>query len=104
MFSLDFSNNSILISGVEIGTHFYWDIGGVALHGQVFLVSWFVITLLVIFSVERKLHAPLIPPRIQSGTPRAAYYAAVFLLSFLPSKTFRFNDDKRLLQETLDRR
>jgi F-type H+-transporting ATPase subunit a len=51
MFSLDFSNNSILISGVEIGTHFYWDIGGVALHGQVFLVSWFVITLLVIFSV-----------------------------------------------------
>ena len=56
------------------------------------------------FSVERKLHAPLIPPRIQSGTPRAAYYAAVFLLSFLPSKTFRFNDDKRLLQETLDRR
>ena len=51
MFSLDFSNNSILISGVEIGTHFYWDIGGVALHGQVFLVSWFVITLLIIFSV-----------------------------------------------------
>ena len=51
MLSLDFSNNSILISGVEIGTHFYWDIGGVALHGQVFLVSWFVITLLVIFSV-----------------------------------------------------
>ena len=51
MLSLDFSNNSILLSGVEIGTHFYWDIGGVALHGQVFLVSWFVITLLVIFSV-----------------------------------------------------
>ena len=39
MFPLDFSTNSILLSGVEIGTHFYWDIGDIALHGQVFIVS-----------------------------------------------------------------
>ena len=50
MFPLDFSNNSVLLSGVEIGTHYYWEIGDIALHGQVFIVSWFVITLLVIFS------------------------------------------------------
>jgi F-type H+-transporting ATPase subunit a len=28
------------LAGVEVGTHFYWDIGGAKLHGQVFLVSW----------------------------------------------------------------
>jgi F-type H+-transporting ATPase subunit a len=50
MFPLDFSNNSLLVSEVEIGTHFYWDIGNISLHGQVFIVSWFVITILVIFS------------------------------------------------------
>jgi F-type H+-transporting ATPase subunit a len=35
------------LSGVEIGTHFYWEIGDFSLHGQVFLVSWFVIMLLL---------------------------------------------------------
>ena len=35
------------MSGVEIGTHFYWEIGDFSLHGQVFLVSWFVIILLL---------------------------------------------------------
>jgi F-type H+-transporting ATPase subunit a len=50
MFPLDFSNNSLLLSGVEIGTHFYWDIGNIALHGQVFIVSWFVIAILIVFS------------------------------------------------------
>ena len=30
MFPLDFSDNSILLSGVEIGTHYYWDIGDIS--------------------------------------------------------------------------
>jgi F-type H+-transporting ATPase subunit a len=48
---MDFINNSILLAGgVEIGTHYYWHIGEVSLHGQVFIVSWFVITLLLIAS------------------------------------------------------
>ena len=44
---MDFINNSILLAGVEIGTHYYWDIAGFAIHGQVFIVSWFVIGLLL---------------------------------------------------------
>jgi F-type H+-transporting ATPase subunit a len=47
---MDFINNSILLAGVEIGTHYYWEIGDLAIHGQVFIVSWFVITLLVLAS------------------------------------------------------
>jgi hypothetical protein len=37
---MDFINNSILLAGVEIGTHYYWEIAGFSLHGQVFIVSW----------------------------------------------------------------
>merc|ERR1711937_492409 len=43
----DFINNSILLAGVEIGTHYYWEIAGFSLHGQVFIVSWVVIGLLL---------------------------------------------------------
>ena len=47
MYTLNFLANTLLLSGVEIGTHFYWEIGDFSLHGQVFLVSWFVIMLLL---------------------------------------------------------
>ena len=47
MYTLNFLANTLLLSGVEIGTHFFWEIGGFSLHGQVFLVSWFVIILLL---------------------------------------------------------
>jgi len=42
--------SSILIADVEIGTHYYWNIGELTLHGQVFIVSWVVIGLLLLFS------------------------------------------------------
>jgi F-type H+-transporting ATPase subunit a len=48
MFLENFSNISSLISEIEVGAHFYWDVAGIQLHGQVFIVSWFVISLLVI--------------------------------------------------------
>lgn len=47
---MNFIYSSILIADVEIGTHYYWNIGEVALHGQVFIVSWVVIGLLLLFS------------------------------------------------------
>ena len=48
MYPFDLTQTSLLLSsGVEVGVHYYWDIAGLALHGQVFLVSWFVIILLL---------------------------------------------------------
>ena len=47
---MDFINNSLLVAGVEIGTHYYWKVGEYELHGQVFIVSWFVISLLLLAS------------------------------------------------------
>jgi len=42
--------SSIFIANVEIGTHYYWNIGELTLHGQVLLVSWVVIGFLLVFS------------------------------------------------------
>ena len=35
------------ISGVEVGQHFYWQIGGFQIHAQVLITSWVVITILL---------------------------------------------------------
>jgi hypothetical protein len=35
------------ISGVEIGQHFYWQIGGFQIHAQVLITSWVIITILI---------------------------------------------------------
>nr|AJB98456.1 ATP synthase CF0 subunit IV [Helminthostachys zeylanica] len=39
-------NNSYQISGVEVGQHFYWQIGGFQIHAQVLTTSWVVIAAL----------------------------------------------------------
>ncbi|KAL6557696.1 hypothetical protein OROMI_018046 [Orobanche minor] len=35
------------ISGVKVGQHFYWQIGGLQVHGQVLITSWVVIAILL---------------------------------------------------------
>ena len=34
--------NTFSLASLEIGKHFYWEIGNFRLHGQVFLTSWLV--------------------------------------------------------------
>ena len=52
-------NSNILyqISGVEVGQHLYWQIGGLEVHAQVLITSWIVIALLLLaaFFGTRKL-------------------------------------------------
>ena len=38
---------SLLLSGIEVGVHYYWDIAGISLHGEVFIISWLVIFLIL---------------------------------------------------------
>lgn len=47
--ALEFSS-SLLLSGVEVGKHLYWEFQNITFHGQVFVVSWFVIMVLLVFS------------------------------------------------------
>lgn len=63
--SLIFSN-FLSLAELEVGRHFYWDLGGFSLHGQVFLTSWFVIGLLVIATVLAGRDRKQIPTGLQN--------------------------------------
>jgi F-type H+-transporting ATPase subunit a len=39
------------LADLEVGKHFYWEVFGYSLHGQVFLVSWLVIGLILAASI-----------------------------------------------------
>jgi F-type H+-transporting ATPase subunit a len=54
------------LAGVEVGTHFYWDIGGLKLHGQVFIVSWFAFLAIIIFAVASTRNLERIPKGFQN--------------------------------------
>nr|YP_007474807.1 ATP synthase CF0 A chain [Taxus mairei]AOQ30720.1 AtpI [Taxus chinensis]QBK33091.1 ATP synthase CF0 A subunit [Taxus sp. 'Qinling type']AEX99594.1 ATP synthase CF0 A chain [Taxus mairei]QBK35305.1 ATP synthase CF0 A subunit [Taxus sp. 'Qinling type']QBK36125.1 ATP synthase CF0 A subunit [Taxus sp. 'Qinling type'] len=46
-FSINTLNNFDEISIVEVGQHFYWQIGGFQVHAQVLITSWIVIAILL---------------------------------------------------------
>jgi F-type H+-transporting ATPase subunit a len=54
------------IAELEVGKHFYWQIGNLKLHGQVFLTSWFVIGVLVIAAFLASRRSDRIPSGIQN--------------------------------------
>jgi F-type H+-transporting ATPase subunit a len=44
-------SSTLILSEVEVGKHFYWEIQGLTFHGQVFIVCWFVILITLLMSV-----------------------------------------------------
>lgn len=58
--------NSLPLASLEVGHHFLWKIGNYTVHGQVFLVSWLVIALLLIASVAATLNIQKVPTGIQN--------------------------------------
>ncbi len=58
--------NSLPIAELEVGKHFYWQVGGLKLHGQVVLTSWFVMGLLVVTSLAATRNIQRIPGGIQN--------------------------------------
>nr|YP_009308868.1 ATP synthase CF0 subunit IV [Toxarium undulatum]AOS86611.1 ATP synthase CF0 subunit IV [Toxarium undulatum] len=45
-----YSNTCTLLAEAEVGKHFYWSFAGFLIHGQVMIVIWFVLFLLLVFS------------------------------------------------------
>jgi len=58
--------NSFPLASLEVGKHFYWEIGNLKLHGQVFMTSWFVIAILLIASVAGTRNIQRIPSGMQN--------------------------------------
>lgn len=56
----------IELSTVEVGKHLYWEIGTYNIHGQVFIVSWLVISLLLLISFIGTRNLSRIPSKLQN--------------------------------------
>lgn len=56
----------IQLSAVEVGKHLYWRIGNYNVHGQVFLVSWLVIFILLMISFIGTRDLQRIPGQLQN--------------------------------------
>ncbi len=67
--------DSLPLAKLEVGQHFYWQLGNLKLHGQVFLTSWFVIGVLVIASLAATRNVQRIP----SGMQNFMEYALEFI-------------------------
>lgn len=63
------------LSAIEVGQHLYWNIGNYKIHGQVFIVSWIVISVLLAIS--------FIGTRRLSRVPSGSQNFMEFILEFL---------------------
>jgi F-type H+-transporting ATPase subunit a len=61
-----YSNTFTLLAEAEVGKHFYWNIAGSLVHGQVLLVIWLVISILLILSALATKNADRIPHGFQN--------------------------------------
>jgi len=56
------------ISEVSVGQHFYWDIAGYQVHGQVLLMSWFVLGTVMVFGLIANKDLKPLPEGLQNFT------------------------------------
>ena len=54
-------NTFSLLASAEVGKHFYWDLAGFLVHGQVLVVIWLVVFILIILSFLGTTNAERIP-------------------------------------------
>jgi F-type H+-transporting ATPase subunit a len=59
-------HNLLPFAKIEVGNHLYWQLGGLKIHGQVFITSWIVIGLLLIASFAATRNVQRIPSGIQN--------------------------------------
>jgi len=63
------SNNILFdIAEVTIGEHYYWDIGGYQVHGQVLITSWVVLAIIAVLSFLGNKDLKVIPEGLQNLT------------------------------------
>lgn len=60
------SNMFTLLAEAGVGKHFYWNLAGFLVHGQVFVVLWFVFAILLTFAFLGSSNAERIPHGFQN--------------------------------------
>nr|YP_010619463.1 ATP synthase CF0 subunit IV [Xiphosiphonia pinnulata]WAX03476.1 ATP synthase CF0 subunit IV [Xiphosiphonia pinnulata] len=64
--NIDEVSSFLFLSSVEVGKHLYWKIGSYDIHGQVFIVSWIVIFILVVLSFAGTRNLQRTPGKFQN--------------------------------------
>ncbi|MBD2182306.1 F0F1 ATP synthase subunit A [Planktothrix sp. FACHB-1355] len=81
--------NCFTLASLEVGHHFYWELGNLKVHGQVFLTSWFVIGLLVLASLAATKNIQRIPSGIQNFMEYALEFIRDLAKNQLGEKEYR---------------
>ncbi|MFM7449853.1 MAG: F0F1 ATP synthase subunit A [Leptolyngbyaceae cyanobacterium] len=85
-----FANPTLLpLANLEVGQHFYWHLGNLKVHGQVFLVSWIVIGLLVVASLAATRNTQRIPKGVQNLMEYALEFVRDLAKNQLGEKEYR---------------
>lgn len=58
--------NFVSLAELEVGQHFYWQLGNLQVHGQVLITSWFVIAVLVVASLAATRNIQRVPSGFQN--------------------------------------
>lgn len=70
--------NFLPLAELEVGQHFYWELGSFKIHGQILLTSWFVIALILLAAFISSLN---VEERIPSGMQNFMEYVLEFIRS-----------------------
>jgi F-type H+-transporting ATPase subunit a len=81
--------NSLPLASLEVGKHFYWHLGNLKVHGQVFLTTWFVAGLLIIASLAATRSIQRIPGGIQNLMEYALEFIRDLARNQLGEKEYR---------------
>lgn len=81
--------NVLPLASLEVGQHFYWQLGGLKVHGQVFIVSWVVIGLLLLASIAATRNIQRIPQGIQNLMEYALEFVRELAKNQLGEKEYR---------------
>jgi F-type H+-transporting ATPase subunit a len=87
--NLTILNSFPLIGALEVGKHWYWEIGNLRLHGQVLVTSWFVIGLLLIASIAATRNIQRVPSGIQNFMEYALDFLRDLARNQLGEKDYR---------------
>ncbi|BAW95814.1 ATP synthase F0, A subunit [[Synechococcus] sp. NIES-970] len=77
------------LAELEVGKHFYWELGGLKVHGQVLMTSWFVIAVLLFASLLATRNVQRIPSGFQNFMEYALEFIRDLVKNQLGEKEYR---------------
>ncbi|RAQ39502.1 F0F1 ATP synthase subunit A [Arthrospira sp. O9.13F] len=89
MFDVVNAFGSLPFAELEVGKHFYWNIGNLRIHGQVFMTSWFVIGVLLLLSISATRNIHTIPSGIQNFMEYALEFIRDLVKNQIGEKEYR---------------